>query len=269
MTSAAVHLTGRSSTSSVDPNVLLRSYRRTRDPDARDRLVELHLPLVRAIARRHAGSGELFEDLVQVGSIGLIEAIERFDPRRGADLRCFAIPTIAGEMKRHLRDRCTAMRLPRHVVELAGTLRASRAGLSAQLGRAPSLAELARAAGATEEDVVEALQLERSRIPVSLSSANEAGEANGAMIVHGAFDTSDDRMLLAAGFRTLRRRERRILHLYFYAGLSQSEIARDLGLSQIQVSRLLRASLERMRGALGTAQRDRDLAMRPKSRSGG
>lgn len=269
MGSVTTYLTPQSSPSCDDPNALVRTYRATRDPDARDRLIELHLPLVRAIARRYAGSGELLEDLVQVGSIGLIEAIDRFDPRRGNDLRCFAIPTIAGEMKRHLRDRCAAMRLPRHVVELAGTLRTSRPRLSAQLGRAPSLSELAREAGVGEHDVDEAMQLERSRVPVSLSAADETGEVSGAMVVHGTFDTSDDRMLLAAGFRTLGRRERRILHLYFYAGLSQAEIASELGLSQIQVSRLMRASLERMRGALGASQQAPDVAAQTGSASGG
>jgi RNA polymerase sigma-B factor len=269
MGSVTTYSTPRSSPASDDPNALLRTYRATRDPDARDRLIELYLPLVRAIARRYARSGELSEDLVQVGSIGLIEAIDRFDPARGSDLRCFAIPTISGEMKRHLRDRCAAMRLPRHIVELAGTLRASRPRLSARLGRAPTLSELAREAGVGENEVVEAMQLERSRVPVSLSVADEVGEASGAMVVHGTFDTSDDRLLLAAGFRTLGRRERRILHLYFYAGLSQSEIATDVGLSQIQVSRLMRASLERMRGALGAPQRARNVAARTESASGG
>ena len=261
------YLSPRSASAADDPNALLRTYRATRDTYARDRLVELHLPLVRAIARRYARSGELLEDLVQVGSIGLIEAIDRFDPARGSDLRRFAVPTICGEMKRHLRDRCTTMRLPRQVVELAGALRASQPRLSAQLGRAPTVAELAHEAGVDESEVVEALQLERSRVPVSLSEP--VAEEVGAMVVNGTLDTSDDRLLLAAGFRTLERRERRILHLYFYAGLSQSEIASDVGLSQIQVSRLIRASLERMRGALGPPQRTKDVAARAGSAFGG
>jgi len=207
---------------------------------------------VRTIARRYARGGEPFDDLVQVGSIGLIEAIDRFDPERGSDLACFAIPTISGEIKRHLRDRCPALRLPRDVVERTTTLRASRARLAARLGRSPTLSELAREAGVGEDDVEEAIQLEQARVPVSLSTG-DAAELNGAMAVGGVFDSSDDRLLLAAGFRTLGGRERSILHLYFFAGLSQCEIAEEVGLSQIQVSRLIRASLERMRGALGSS----------------
>lgn len=268
MGSVTTYLTPQRFPDPRDPDALLRRYRATRDPDVRARLIELHLPLVRAIARRYARWGERFEDLVQVGSIGLIEAIDRFDPERGTDLRCFAVPTISGEIKRHLRDRCAAMRLPRHIVELTGSLRASRARLSARLGRAPTLAELAREAGVGEDDVAEAMQLEHTRVPVSLS-ADEAGELNGAMVVGGTFDTSDDRLLLAAGFRTLGRRERQILHLYFYAGLSQSEIAAEVGISQIQVSRLIRASLERMRGALAPPPSAPGLAARAESASGG
>jgi len=235
---------------SREPDVLLRRYQETGDADARDRLVALYLPLVRAIARRHSRSGEPFDDLVQVGSIGLMEAIDRFDPERGTDLACFAVPTISGEIKRHLRDRCAALRLPRDLVERTMSLRAPHARLAARLGRSPTVPELAREAGVGEDDVAEAVQLERTRVPVSLSE-DDVGELHGAMVDGAAFDSSDDRMLLAAGFRTLGSRERRILHLYFFAGLSQFEIAEEVGLSQIQVSRLIRASLDRMRGALG------------------
>lgn len=191
-----------------DPAALLRLYQRTGNPGLRGKLVELHLPLVRALARRYANRGERLEDLVQVGSVGLIEAIDRFDPQRGADLVSFAIPTITGEIKRHLRDRSSVVRIPRGLAD-----------------RAPAPASLSLVEG-------------------------QSAELDGAMQVEGAFDTSEERLLLAAGFRTLAERERRILHLRFYAGLSQTEIAREVGLSQIQVSRLIRDSLERMRSAL-------------------
>jgi RNA polymerase sigma-B factor len=230
---------------------LLRVYHRTGDPAARERLVELYLPLVRRLAWRYAHCGEGYEDLVQVGSIGLIEAIDRFDPRRGVDLAGFAIPTITGEIKRHLRDRSTVVRRPRRLSELARTLRPVHRELADRLHRAPTPAELAQEAGVREEDVVEAIATERVRSPVRLSSVGGDGAAlDGALQVDGAFAASEERLLLAAGFRTLAARERRILHLRFFGGLSQAEIAREVGLSQIQVSRLIRDSLERMRGAL-------------------
>jgi RNA polymerase sigma-B factor len=189
---------------------LLRRYAETGDPCAREMLIELHLPLVRALARRYANRGERLEDLVQVGSIGLIQAIDRFDPARGSDLVSFAVPTITGEIKRHLRDRSAIVRVPRSVG-----------------GYAPP--------------------------PLSLSVAEgESVERDAALVVEGEFEMSEERLLLAAGFRTLAERERRILHLRFFAGLSQQEIASQIGISQIQVSRLIRNSLDRMRGTLGT-----------------
>jgi RNA polymerase sigma-B factor len=164
------------------------------------------------VARRHANRGERFEDLVQVGAIGLIEAIDRFDPARGSDFASFALPTVAGVIKRHLRDRSTIVRMPRPLAE-------------------------------------------RARVPVYLSLVEgESTELDGAMQVDGAFEASEERLLLAAGFRALAPRERRIVQLRFFAGLSQTEIAREVGLSQIQVSRLIRASLDRMRAALGPSQ---------------
>jgi RNA polymerase sigma-B factor len=231
--------------------LLLRAYHDTGDAAARERLVELHLPLVRTLARRYAHCGERLEDLVQVGSIGLIEAIDRFDPERGTDLARFAIPTITGEIKNHLRDRGAAVRVPRRLAELTLRLRTRRARLTAHLRRPPTLAELALEAGVREDEVAEAMQSERTRIPVSLSGGNNGyRELHDAIVVEGTFDTSDDRLLLAAGFRALAERERRILHLRFFAGLSQAEIAREVGLSQIQVSRLIDASLQRLRSAL-------------------
>lgn len=194
-----------------DATPLLRAFRETGDPAAREQVVELYLPLVRALARRYANRGERLEDLVQVGSVGLIHAVDRFDPDRGT-FGAFAVPTICGEIKRHLRDRSSAVRLPRRLDDP---------------------------------------RTEFARNPVSLSDRSDGRDVDGVMLVDGAYGACDDRILLAAAFRTLAKRERRILHLRFYAGLSQAEIARELGLSQIQVSRLIRTSLERLRGAIG------------------
>lgn len=235
-----------------EARALLQAYCETGDPAARERLIELHLPLVRALARRYANCGEHLEDLVQVGSIGLIEAIDRFDPDRGSELASFAAPTICGEIKRHLRDRASTVRIPRRLADLNRRLHPRRASLAARLSRAPTLSELAEDAGLAERDVAEAVATESMRTVVSLPAADGASsELDGAVVVDDAFDSSDDRMLLAAGFRTLEARQRRILHLRYFAGLNQAEIAREVGISEMQVSRSLRASLERLRGALG------------------
>jgi RNA polymerase sigma-B factor len=237
---------------------LLRAYRETGELAARERLIELHLPLVRALARRHAHRGERLEDLVQVGSVGLIEAIDRFDPEKGGDFVSFAVPTIAGEIKNHLRDRASVVRIPRRVAQLNVRLRAEQEHLAARLRRAPTLSEIAREVGVPEDEVAEALGTDWARAATPLPTGNRGGDAQEKVVVEDVFETCDDRLLLAAGFRTLDARQRRILHLRFFAGLSQAEIAREVGLSQIQVSRVIRASLERMRGALG-----RDRAPRP------
>jgi RNA polymerase sigma-B factor len=233
---------------------LLRAYRRTGDPALRDRLVERYLPLVRALARRYAGCGEPVEDLVQVGSIGLIGAIDRFDPARGDDFLRFAVPTITGEIKRHLRDRTASIRPPRRLGELTLALRPSRDRLATRLSRPPTTEELALEAGVCERDVAEALWSELLRAPVPLSGVDEA-DGVGTTGSRGAYDECDDRLLLAAGFRVLTARQRRILHLRYYAGLSQSEIAREVGLSQVQVSRLIRMSLERMLPVVAAGER--------------
>jgi RNA polymerase sigma-B factor len=251
MTTADGYLAGERGVGRDDPQALLRAYRETGDPQARERLVGLYLPLVRSLARRYAHCGEVLEDLVQVGSIGLIEAIDRFDPARGSDLAGFAIPTITGEIKRHLRDRSTIVRMPRRLSELSLRLRPARELLSAHLCRAPTVSELAQELGLDEGEVEEAMETERARIPLRLvTSGGESSELDGAMRVEGAYDKSEERMLLAAGFRTLAARERRILHLRFFGGLSQTEIAREVGLSQIHVSRLIRDSLEKLHAAL-------------------
>ena len=230
---------------------LLEAYRATEDVLVRERIVEQLLPLVRALARRYVGCGERLEDLVQVGSVGLVEAIDRFDPERGDDFVRFAIPTITGEIRHHLRDRTATVRIPRRLAELTSALRVPRESLTLRLARPPRPSELAREAGVREDEVVDAIGAELAcAAPVSLSAVSGDGVVDAAMAVEDAFEPSDDRLLLAAGFRTLPERERRILHLRFYAGLSQDEIAREMGMSQVHVSRLIRASLERMRPVL-------------------
>jgi RNA polymerase sigma-B factor len=233
---------------------LARAYHLEGDREARDRLVEELLPLVRSLALRYSGRGEPLEDLVQVGAIGLIKAIDRFDVNRGVALTTYAVPTIVGEIRRHFRDKGWAMRVPRRIKELHVRLTSVVDDLSASLGRSPTIAELANAAGATEEDVIEALESASAYSTRSLSAP--AGDDDGGDILEiigredDAYALVDDSALLEAGLDALDPRERRIVELRFFGELTQSQIAAEVGLSQMHVSRLLRRSLHLMRGRL-------------------
>lgn len=229
---------------------LLRAYHERGDLAARDRLVEQHLPLVRSLARRYAGRGEPLDDLVQVASIGLIKAIDRFDLDRGVELSTYAIPTIVGELKRHFRDTGWAVHVPRRLKELSVRLNYSIEDLGAALGRSPTIAELADAVGADEEEIVEALDAGRAYTAVSLSApADDEGGVRVDLIGEDetGYETSEYRADLLPGFVRLDERERRILQLRFSGGLTQSQIAKEVGISQMHVSRLIRRALETMR----------------------
>jgi RNA polymerase sigma-B factor len=230
---------------------LLRAYHENGDGGARDRLIEENLPLVRAIARRYVGRGEQLDDLVQVGSIGLIKAIDRFDLERGVDLQTYAIPTIVGEIKRHFRDRGWAVHVPRRLKELNLKLARLVEQLSGQLGRSPTIQELAGAAGTDEEEVVEALESGHAYSTDSLSAGADDDSELDRMRSLGSADegyaVAEDRDLLTFGLQALDERERRIIHLRFFEGLTQSQIALEVGISQMHVSRLIRRALEKMR----------------------
>jgi len=208
---------------------------------------------VRSLARRYSYRGEQFEDLVQIGAIGLIKAIDRFDLERGVELTTYATPNIIGEIKRHFRDRGWAVRVPRGLQELNVQLSKLVEGLTVQYGRSPTIPELAKAAGVDEEDVLEALESGRAYSSLSLSqgSGSEDGEDLDPLEslgeVEHQYEVSEDRAVLAPGFKVLDERERRILHLRFFEGLTQSQIARQVGISQMHVSRLIRRSLEKIR----------------------
>ena len=201
-----------------------RSGSPARDPRAH--AIEEHLGLVRAIARRFASSGEPFDDLVQAGTIGLIKAVDRFDPARGVALTTLAAPVIEGEIRHHLRDRAPLLRTPRPVRELAARVRAAESGLAGATGRAPTTAELAEAVGASEDAVREAL----AAAPAAASHAplSEASEPAGPD------EASDARLLLAQGWGALSERERRVLELRFYEDLTQARIAHEVGVSQAE-----------------------------------
>ena len=239
---------------------LLRAYHRDGDTSARDAVIEAYLPLVRALARRYAGRQESLDDLVQVGSIGLIKAVDRFDVDRGVELTTYAIPTIIGELKRHFRDKGWAVHVPRRLKELNLQLNQLVEELGGRLGRSPTISELAEAAKIDEEEVVEALDVGQVYSALSLSGDDDDSDTDplGSIgIDDPGFETSEDRTLLRPGFAALDERERRILELRFYDGLTQSQIAEEIGISQMHVSRLIRRALLTMRDELEATERVR------------
>jgi len=236
--------------------LLLRRYHEHGDLQAREQLIEQYMSLVRSLARRYSYRGEQLDDLVQIGSIGLIKAIDRFDIERGVELTTYATPNIIGEIKRHFRDRGWAVRVPRGLQELNVKLSKIVEQLTVQLGRSPTIPELAKAAGVEEESVLEALESGRAYSSLSLSTggSTEDGEELDPLeslgdIEHG-YEVSEDRAVLAPGFKVLDERERTILQLRFFDGLTQSQIAQQVGISQMHVSRLIRRALEKIRAEI-------------------
>jgi len=221
----------------------------------RDKLVEMHMPLVEYLARRFSGRNEPLPDLVQVGAIGLLKSIDRFDPDRGLEFSTYATPPILGEIKRYFRDSGWLVHVPRRAQELQATLATSRAELSQELQRAPTDAELAERTGLREEDIIEALDAARgySGVPLdALTDENHGGNAAQAMLAQldERFEQVERREMLRPAMEALPERERHILLLRFVAGKSQTEIATIVGVSQMQVSRLVTRSLAKLRSAL-------------------
>jgi RNA polymerase sigma-B factor len=233
---------------------LLLAYHRDGDLAAREQLMVELLPMVRALASRYAGRGEPLEDLVQVGAIGMLKAIDRFDLDRGVALSTYAVPTVIGEIRRHFRDRAWALHLPRPVKELSLRLSRLLDELTAELGRPPTVAELAKAADADEEDVLIALDSSNAYSTRSLDAPLESGGEESLVETLGEDETGytevEDASLVAAGLDALDERERRIVEMRFFNEMTQSQIAAELGISQMHVSRLLRRSLAVMRGRL-------------------
>lgn len=218
----------------------------------RQELVRSHLPLVRAMARRYAGRGEEFDDLVQAGSVGLVKASFRFDPGRGVAFATFVAPAVEGEIRRHLRERTPGVRLPRDVQRMSTELRRTRGELAASLGRSPEVTELAAALDADVSEVERLIAADLARHPVALATTGDA-EADRA----GGPDPvaeSEYRVLLAGGLRTLDARERRIVFLRFHADMTEAHIARTVGISQAHVSRLLDGALAKLRAELNGSQ---------------
>src|SRR5437764_4217381 len=244
----------------IDDKILLRRYHEDGDLQAREQLIEQYMSLVRSLARRYSYRGEQLEVLVQIGAIGLIKAIDRFDLDRGVELTTYATPNIIGEIKRHFRDKGWSVRVPRGLQELNVQLSRLIEQLTVQLARSPTIPELAKAAGVEEEQVLEALESGRAYSSLSLNTgggSDEEGELDPLESIgteEHQYSVSADRAVLAPGFRVLDERERRILHLRFFKGLTQSQIAQQVGISQMHVSRLIRRSLEKIREEIASEE---------------
>lgn len=226
-------------------------YVARRDERLRNQLVEQHLGLAHQLARRFTNRGEPYEDLVQVASMGLIKSVDRFDVERGVEFSTFATRTIIGELKRHFRDKGWAIRAPRRIQELYLALGPSIESLTQQLGRPPTVPEIAELVDASEESVLEALEAGQRYRTTSIDapSRQDSTLSNRLGQVDAGYADADDRLLLALSLANLDERERTIINLRFVEGLTQSEIAAQVGLSQMHVSRLLAASLAQLREA--------------------
>lgn len=219
---------------------------------ARNRLATLHLPLAEHMARRFAGRGEPYEDLVQVATIGLIKSIDRYDPARGVEFSTYATPTIVGEIKRWFRDKGWAVRVPRRLQELRLSVSTVTTELTHELGRSPTVAELAEALRVPEDAIVEALETATAYSAVSLDTPDTDAEFAAApldAIGHEdeALEGVENREALSRVLATLPDRERTIVVLRFFRGMTQSQIATEVGISQMHVSRLLSKSLAQLR----------------------
>ncbi|MDP8957537.1 MAG: SigB/SigF/SigG family RNA polymerase sigma factor [Actinomycetota bacterium] len=250
--------------SNVESKRLFRRLRKTNDPEIRNVLIESHLGLVDYLARRFTGRGEPADDLTQVAAVALVKAVDRYDPDRNVEFSTFAAPTIVGELKRHFRDNGWAVRVPRTLQELTIRLPSVIEKLSQKLGRSPTVAEIGADAEATEDHVLEALECAQAYTPVSLDAltldTDERSPHERIGDVDDAMEALDDHVSVAPLLRDLPARERRILYLRFSEELTQREIGREIGISQMHVSRLLARTLRRLRlevGASGDPPRDR------------
>jgi RNA polymerase sigma-B factor len=253
---------GRSSDRSTEDRALFERYLDKRDPVDRELLVERFLPLARQLARRYQRPEEPFDDLFQVACLGLVKAIDRFDLSRDVAFSSYAVPTILGEIKRYFRDRTWSVRVPRDLQELALRVDRKVSELSTDLRRQPTVKEIARAVGIEEEDVLEALEASGAYRATSLSTPrgneDEAGETLGDTVgtSEDGFGLAEDRATLEALMRAVTPREREVLRLRFEEDLTQAEIGERIGVSQMQVSRIIRQSIARLRAVARTGGDD-------------
>ena len=226
---------------------------------ARDALVRLHLPLVEHCARRFRNRGEPFEDLVQVGTIGLIKSVDRFDTGRGVEFSTYATPTIIGELKRYFRDKGWAIRVPRRLQELRMQIGTATAELTQSLGRSPTAAELAGHIGCTVEEIVEGIESSNAYSTLSLDASDDSDDGAASMLdalgeVDAGLEHVEVRESIKPLLDQLDAREKKILLLRFFKNMTQSQIAEEIGVSQMHVSRLLNRTLEQLRSSLQNAE---------------
>lgn len=226
---------------------------------AREDLVHLHLPLVEHCARRFRNRGEPFEDLVQVGTIGLIKSVDRFESERGVEFSTYATPTIIGEIKRHFRDKGWAIRVPRRLQELRLQISTTTAELTQNLGRSPTTRELAERLGCTVEEIIEGMESGNAYSTLSLDATDDREDAGGSMLdALGIDDPNLEHIEVRESIKPmldqLDPREKRILVLRFFKNMTQTQIAEEVGISQMHVSRLLTRTLDQMRVAMQDAR---------------
>jgi RNA polymerase sigma-B factor len=242
----------RAARAQEDRRLLVR-YHREGDPAAREQLVERFLPLARQLARRYQRGGEQLDDLIQVASLGLLKAIDRFDPARETAFSSFAVPTILGELKRHFRDKGWSVRVPRDLQEMAVRVERIADEMSRELGRAPTTAEIAERTGATLEQVLEAREASAAYRAVSLDRPRSEDDDDGDSFADAfgvedpGYGLAEDAATVDRLMRVLSEREREVLRLRFEEDLTQSEIGQRVGVSQMHVSRLIRQSIARLR----------------------
>jgi RNA polymerase sigma-B factor len=253
----------RSAERSTEDRALFERYLDRRDPVDREMLVERFLPLARQLARRYQRPEEPFDDLFQVACLGLVKAIDRFDLSRDVAFSSYAVPTILGEIKRYFRDRTWSVRVPRDLQELALRVDRKVSELATDLRRAPTVPEIAEAVGIQEEEVLEALEASGAYRATSLSTPrgneDEAGETLGDTVgtSEEGFGLAEDRATLEQLMRAVTPREREVLRLRFEEDLTQAEIGERIGVSQMQVSRIIRQSIARLRTVAHTGVDER------------
>jgi RNA polymerase sigma-B factor len=232
---------------------LFRRYRAEGDEAARDELITMYLNLVKYLASRFRNRGEPIDDLIQVGTIGLIKAIDRFDTERQVEFTTYATPTIVGELKRYFRDKGWAIKVPRRLQELSFKVNQAIDALTQRNQRSPSIPEIAEYLDVTSEEVLEAMETSEAYNFVSLES-DRGGDASDSFSIleyigkdDALMAVVDDRTTLSSALKQLTSQEQRVLYLRFFEGLTQTEIARQLDISQMQVSRLLRKTLRVLR----------------------
>jgi RNA polymerase sigma-B factor len=242
----------RTSLESLGSDELFLRCHRDHDRRARDELVRRFLPLARKLARRYAGAREPIDDLIQVASLGLVKAVDRFDPTREIAFSSFAVPTIAGELKRYFRDLGWSVHVPRGAQEMALKVEQARQQMASRSGRSPSVNELAQYLEWSVEDVLDALEAGSAHHSVSLDAPTDDGEGEVGSLAQSLgedderFETIDDRVTIATASRKLPARERKVLYLRFVEDLTQTQIAELIGVSQMQVSRILRRAVSQL-----------------------